>query len=289
MRNPIIYKKKIIISGSTVEILSYEIPITHGFEISPKWREKRRLAKLSAKANLSEQQLQERRKRNRKLAMIRASKTLIRLIDCNVYQYKNTVGRIYLPVFLTLTFKEDVREQKEANRLFTLFIKRLNYHVNKKIRNPLRYSVVIEFQDLNRKGVIHYHTLFYDLPFIRSTTLENLWGEGSININKVHKVKKIGLYVSKYMSKNFEDPRLDGHKRYFSSRGLIKPKTYAGEEAYRIVKSVIPTEVTVKVSNFTTEKLGSVTKELFSFPEKEHIGEHISSEFRELLEKYDIS
>lgn len=289
MNKPIIFRKKTIASGGVIEQFTYERGITHGFEMSEKWKEKRRIAKLVNKASQTKEQLEERRIRNRTLSMLRAKKTLTRLVDANVYQYHNTKGRPYPPVFLTLTFKEDIKDQKQANPLFSLFIKRLNYHVSKKISNPLRYSVVIEFQDLNRGGVVHYHVILYDLPLIKADTLEKIWREGTININAIKHVKKIGNYISKYMSKNFGDARLDGHKRYFSSRGLIKPTVYAGEVAYKAIRDAIPADTPMKERSFQSARKGLITTTIFTLRPQKGLKGVMSDEELKKIEPYDIS
>lgn len=289
MNEPIIYKEKTIVSASTIEQTTYEKPIVHGFEIEAKWRERRKIRRAQIKANLTHQELIIKRIHNRKLSMRRAKKNIIRIIDSNVYQYKNTKGRQYPPIFVTLTFKKDIRDHAQANELFNLFIKRLNYQINKKNNNPLRYTVVVEFQDKSRNGVIHYHALFYDLPFINADKLEAIWGEGTINIKSVKDIKRISSYVSKYMSKNFEDARLDGHKRYFSSRGLLKPKVYAGNFAYNLVRNVIPKDTPKKENIFTTEKLGKVTQVIYVLKSRSTLEDFLEPESLDELDRYDIS
>lgn len=289
MKTPILFKNKTIISGLIIEQIEYGRSISHGFEISPLWKEKRKLARKVSKSNLSREQILEKILSNRRLSMLRAKKTLIRLVNSNVYQYTNTKGRPYIPTFLTLTFAKDIRNQKQANELFSLFIKRLNYHVHKNKAHPLKYSVVIEFQNLTREGVIHYHALLYDLPFIKANTLEGLWREGIINVTSMRSIKKIGTYLSKYMSKKFEDPRLDGHKRYFSSRGLIKPKTYAGAVAYTVIKNAIPKSTPQKKSEFISEKLGKVSTTIYTLENKGGISEFLNPEEIAKINLYDIS
>lgn len=288
MNRPFVYHKKTIVSGSTIEQLIYERYISHGFTVPERFKERRKAAIDNAKRNLTQEQLVERRKENRKLAMNRARNTLTRLINSNVYQYFNTKGRPYPPIFLTLTFAEDIRNQKQANKLFTLFIKRLNYEVHKNKSYTLKYSVVVEFQDKTREGVIHYHVLFYDLPYIHVLVLQKIWREGTIDIHQVKKVKSISKYVTKYMHKNFQDERLDGHKRYFSSRGLIKPKIYAGVTAFETIKKSIP-ENTPKVEDtFVTKKKGKVIRAVYTLKDKKGLLDILNSDDIDQLRQYGI-
>lgn len=53
--------------------------------------------------------------------------------------------------------------------------------------------------------------------------LSNIWGQGNIWINKINNVDNVGVYVTKYMHKDTDDPRLQGRKCHFSSKGLLQP------------------------------------------------------------------
>lgn len=124
--------------------------------------------------------------------------------------------------FLTLTFKDEIFDVKVANKFFTSFIQRFRYHFNV---NDLKYNVVIEFQ---KNGRVHYHVLFYNLPFIKDLKkrLSDIWGQGFIKVKAVKNIKNISAYVLKYITKEFMDKRLIGQKVFFSSRGLIRPVVY---------------------------------------------------------------
>ena len=69
MNRPFVYHKKTIISGSTIEQLIYERYISHGFTVPERFKERRKAAIDNSKRNLTQEQLIERRKENRKLAM----------------------------------------------------------------------------------------------------------------------------------------------------------------------------------------------------------------------------
>lgn len=123
--------------------------------------------------------------------------------------------------FVTLTFNNshdfDIRDVKSCNRYFMTFIKRLRY------RYPsLKYVAVIEFQDMNGRGAIHYH-MICNLPFVKASELQEIWRAGFIKINAIDKVDNVGAYVIKYMCKDTEDVRLCGENAYLHSRGLIEP------------------------------------------------------------------
>lgn len=123
--------------------------------------------------------------------------------------------------FVTLTFKDglsfNITDVKSCNAAFNLFIKRLKYRYSE-----LRYLAVIEFQDANGRGAVHYH-MICNLPFVKKSELQKIWGNGFVKINAIDKVDNVGAYISKYMAKDLDDTRLQGLKAYQYSRSLRKP------------------------------------------------------------------
>lgn len=286
----IIFNKKTITSGNIIEQNVYQREVTHGKKLTPSQLVKRAKAKYKKwLKNITTWEGELTTPKSRRLSMLRAKRTLTRLIDSNIYQYTNTKGRIYPPVFLTLTFAEDIRDQKQGNLLFSHFIKRLNYEINKEKSNTLRYSVVIEFQDKTRAGVIHYHVIFYNLPYIKKDKLDKIWDRGFLNVKEITKSKSISRYVTKYMAKNFDDTRLDKHKRYFSSRGLIKPNVYIGEFAYQKIREVIPSNAEKWETEFETKYKGKILKTIFTIPRKNKVVEFIDPDTLQEIKKYEIS
>ena len=190
--------------------------------------------------------------------MLRSKAELTRIINANAGEWMDGNHRMYPPVFVTLTFKEDIRDIREANRRFSVFIRWLNYDLFLRKGNFLKYVVVTEFQDKNRDGVVHYHVIFFNMPFIDSDELAEIWGHGFVKINKIDRVKNIGGYVTKYMSKNFDDDRLDGHKRYFSSRGLTQPRKINDQNLATAIMAKLPADKLVECSEFTSKYNGKV-------------------------------
>ena len=198
----------------------------------------------------------------------RAQKRLRQVIYSNAFEWINPeTNKPYLPITLTLTFKDEIRDIEEANQKFNDFISRLNYSINKVERglsrveaekNLLKYSAVIEFQDKNRGGVVHYHILFYNLPKMNRIydRLAKIWGKGYFWVGSKKRNKQTGKrssyvgdtkqltkvidYFTKYISKNFEDPRLKGKKRYFNATGLKQPENVYIEELIFLFKSNMP-------------------------------------------------
>lgn len=82
---------------------------------------------------------------------------------------------------------------------------------------------------MQKRGAIHYHVIFFSLPFVPYTELKKLWTSGSVNIKKI-KVdypENIGRYISKYFEKSLNDTELllkyMNKKRIFKSKNLKKP------------------------------------------------------------------
>jgi hypothetical protein len=195
-------KRKYIKSGDIIEIYEYEKEIV-------------RVKNETGRRGVSEgrEKSEEEVKRNRSDSLAKAKKTLRRLINANVHKWTEQ------PKFLTLTFKENVQDVKLANSHFKNFIKRFGYKLDLKIK----YSAVIEFQ---KRGAIHYHVVLYNVPYFDVNELSEIWGHGFTKLNKIDQVDNIGAYVTKYMTKDNDDPRLVGQKCYFNSRGLHKPEEH---------------------------------------------------------------
>ncbi len=169
----------------------------------------------------------------------RARRNLIDTINTNVFGWKDEEGAPYPPVFLTLTFKDNITNIPEANYEYTKFIRRMNWEAYDSKQSILKYVVVIEFQ---KRGSIHYHVILFNLPYIHKTTVADVWGHGFIKIKMIEDVSDVGFYVTKYMSKDFDDPRLEKNKSYFVSKGLLKPTIIYTEGLINEIKRVLPQE-----------------------------------------------
>lgn len=97
----------------------------------------------------------------------------------------------------------NIRNVKECNYVFKKFIQRLKYE----LKEEFKYLAVIEFQDSNDRGAIHYHVLF-DFAYININILSNIWGMGFCWVNKIDHVDNVGAYLIKYICKDGGDKRL---------------------------------------------------------------------------------
>jgi hypothetical protein len=192
------------------------------------------LEKKKALGFLDEEQYRVRKLKSADNSANRRKTTVRRLIETNLKAWG-------YPVFLTITYAENFQDREQAKIDFDYFLKKICYHYgdkagqNKK-RKWLKYVAVIEYQE---RGAIHFHTVIFNLPYIHATELADLWGHGSIHIQKVRKdtieeYRKVIGYMCKYMTKTFYDdeetektgklvasPNQNG---YLRSKGLHKPQ-----------------------------------------------------------------
>lgn len=197
--------KKLVISGDMIELYLYEKPLFYNFPNEKKDYKK-------------ESKNQEER---RYFSIKRSRDKIRRLCNANAYAYPHK------PKFLTLTFKEEITDLKEARKYYSKFIRKI-----KSDYPTIKYLGVAEIQK-NRyqkygKKVWHFHIIFFNLPFIYGIKkyIRNYWTYGFIKINAIDHVKNVGAYVSKYLRKDLYEKELIGEKSFFVSRGLIQPKMF---------------------------------------------------------------
>jgi len=184
---------------------------------------------------------------------------LRRIVNANVNQWGDDVTS----KFVTLTFRDNVNDLDEANREFRQFIKRLNYRVYGRKCSELKYTAVVEFQ---KRGAVHYHVIFYNLPYTKADVVEEVWGKGFIKINRIDDVDNVGAYICKYLSKDNDDERLIGRKCYFNSRGLKKPtEVYLDDDKLEIIRKSLPARAMTYKGEFENEYVGKIEYEQYNF------------------------
>lgn len=251
--------KKIICSGDIIEVYEYDKGYLKGYELT--YSEKENIGrKKGEKSNNYEE--------HRKQVLQRAKKSLRRLINANVGQY----GKEFTAKFLTLTFKDNVKDLDKANYEFKKFIQRLNYYCFGLKKNNLKYTCVVEF---HKSGVIHYHVIIYNMPYVKANDIANVWGNGFIKINKIDDVGNVGAYVSEYLGqaekgqgKDVFDDRLQGKKSYFSSKGLFKPVEIMDKKIVEQVASALLDEKLTYIATFENEYLGNITYKQYNIKRK---------------------
>lgn len=172
--------------------------------------------------------------------------------------------------FVTLTFNNshdfDITDVKACNAFFKRFIQRLKYRFPE-----LQYVAVIEFQDKNGRGAVHYH-MICNLPFVKKSELQEIWRGGFVKINAIDKVDNVGAYVVKYMCKDTEDERLCGENAYLHSRGLREPVevcTWKGNsDEWRQIHDTLESETPSYSAKYESEYAGKIEYMQYNFNRK---------------------
>jgi hypothetical protein len=199
----IFYDRKYILTGNIVEVIEYEKPVL-------KQLGERAEGSNSGRSVDASEVDQER---HRKDTLQRARAKVRRLINANAYQWFNEKGKAYKPVFLTLTYADNMTDVSQGNKDLRGFIKRLSYMVHGGQEGCLKYLAVPEFQE---RGAVHYHLVIFNLPYTDKELIASRWGHGFIDIRLIDQVTNVGAYISKYMTKT-EDERLKGRRCFLSS------------------------------------------------------------------------
>jgi|GEM_PF-5764585 len=156
------------------------------------------------------------------------------------YCHVNAIAHPQQTYFLTLTYADNMQDIKKAKKDFRNFVNKYKQTTGV----SMAYIGVIEFQE---RGAIHFHIVIFNSEFIfknkdavtnwdlspYKTTWSDLWGKGFVNIKKVNNTQAdkkgnkhssgVARYLTKYITKNMNDPRLKGHQFHIRSRNLYKP------------------------------------------------------------------
>lgn len=191
---------RVVRSGNTVELIEYESPVKCGVERSF----------VQKKKNKEELDgTEEKREDN----LYRARQAIRRIIWANLGKYTK---------FFTLTYKITCLDvSKVRNDLATFFkgMKRVGYN--------LKYLYVLEHQKERgekeeNEGSLHVHMVLFHDAYVPWQIIKRYWKHGSIDIHVLRKVKNVGAYVCKYITKeNLAD---FGSHTYACSKGLKRPK-----------------------------------------------------------------
>ena len=130
-------------------------------------------------------------------------------------------------VFVTLTFRENVKDYDTAVKAFKLFTKKLRRKLE-----DVRYIATLEIQ---KRGAYHFH-LMLNAPDVQFA-LDNiapLWQNGIVDIQPVTDVKKAMLYMTKDLVYQSRSHPLFDKRCYFVSQGLsqcVEVDTWNGTKA----------------------------------------------------------
>lgn len=215
---PYAVDRKIVVSGSFLELYEFEKPYWVGF---PRFR-----------PSPAYQHYKE------VVFRVKSDNEQLKIRDDNVRRSRQKIRRLInsnqdLVKFMTLTFRRNVTTLEEGNKYFDIFIKRL-----KRQYPDFKYLCVPEFQ---KRGAVHYH-LLCSLPFITSEKLNNIWTHGFAFIRKVDNVDNMGAYVCKYLGKANFDKRYFKKKKFFYSNNLLQPLVVDNSDDVSFVLNNLPVE-----------------------------------------------
>ena len=118
------------------------------------------------------------------------------LINTNV-----TPSNIQQVRFITLTYRENMRDTEKLYTDFRDFNKRLRRYVKKEYELSYEYIVCVEAQG---RGAFHLHmiAIFPHIPpFIENEKLSKLWSHGFVSIKSLNgNIDNIGAYLTAYLS-----------------------------------------------------------------------------------------
>lgn len=207
-----VYATKIIEAGSMIDV-----------EIYPEFTRKKQISnkKITKKQKKAKRNLNDKN----------AKKYLKRLVNAN---FKNR------DIYATFTCDDEhlPSDIKEAHKIMTLYIKRLNYERKKRGLKKVKYIYVIEHKP-RAKIRWHFHMIMDgDLDM---DTIEEKWKAGRRNNTRRVAENENGLdELASYLAK--EPAREKNQKRWGSSQGLKKPKErknhymFKGSHIKKIIK-----------------------------------------------------
>lgn len=226
---PLYSTAKMTIAGSQVFFALTTRPVEFGFKarkINPRTHDE-----------ISD----EDRKKNKKLSAYHAQSRIKELITANSWQWHDN-GKVFNPLFVTLTYKGNVTDLDRSFKDFNKFVKRFSYHVSKTYMDrrayKLKYVGVPEFQ---KRGAIHFHVVMFNVPFLHQLSeIDQIWSFGRCNTEAVKTIQQVAVYLTKYLVKNFKDNDRFYRRRYLSAKGLHRPFKTRHENVVRGVLSEIP-------------------------------------------------
>lgn len=230
--DPVVYSKcKVIITKHVIEVRTYEKAVVKG--------KKNNGGRLKGERSSDGD-------KHRQDAVKRTREAVRQLVTTNFDKGSK---------FITLTFKDgsvsDVKNISECHVEFKKFIQRLRYRYG-----SFRYLAVVEFQDKNGRGAVHYH-MISDLTYVPQSELMEIWDNGLVWINQIEHVDNVGAYVVKYMIADTNDDRLRGYRAFYGSKNLERPTILDGDtaEAYALL---LDKKKQVYHSEYESEHLGKI-------------------------------
>jgi hypothetical protein len=226
-----IYYRKLLVYGDFLELHTFG-QVQMNKSLTDAEKRARRLLSVKGKNG----------KKKRADNVARTRQNVYRLVEANT---EKDVSQ-----FFTLTFRENIQDTKKANAIFRNFIRRVSYHFGIHVK----YIVVLEFQ---KRGAIHYHGIFFNVPEMTKKDLQALWLSDSpqVDIEYPKGIRSVGAYIAKYIGKDLNDVRLFDTKAYLTSRNLKRPVITTDDDTIDFILQNATMEEIAKVVNLRSEIL----------------------------------
>lgn len=193
------YKTKLILSGNHLQIYEYQTDIETMSDHNP-IRQNYEKSTEGIRRNDS---------------VYRTRNNIVRLVETNKTPYTKMI---------TLT----VADPDTTYSDFDKYLKTFYRQFNRVIGQPLKAIIVIEGQVKRQKrynlkqAPPHAHIVVFNDLFISPKTLKRLWKHGNHDIHKLKKVRNVGRYIAKYITKQ---TLLLNKKGYRTTHNLLRPTT----------------------------------------------------------------
>lgn len=103
--------------------------------------------------------------------------------------------------WITLTYAENMTDEKRLYKDFEKFNKRFQYWNSKENREKAEYIAVVEPQG---RGAWHIHLLYIwekSAPYVENKKLADLWGHGFVTVKALDKnCDNVGAYLTAYLA-----------------------------------------------------------------------------------------
>lgn len=138
-------------------------------------------------------------------------------------------------LWVTLTYAENMRDEKRLYEDFRRFWQRFRYYLDKQEHPPAEYITAAEPQ---ARGAWHLHCLFLfseKVPFIPNQDMARIWNHGFTKTKSLQGIDNPGLYLTAYLG----DMELTEAIRAGVARGRIAEADTTDEQGKHQKKAII--------------------------------------------------
>ena len=138
-------------------------------------------------------------------------------------------------LWVTLTYKENMRDERRVYEDFRRFWQRFRYYLKKHEYRPAEYITAAEPQG---RGAWHLHCLFLfpeKAPFIPNADMARIWGHGFTKTKSLQGIDNPGLYLTAYLG----DMELSEALRVGNAKGQIAEAEITDAQGKRRKKAII--------------------------------------------------